>query len=185
MLPTRTQISLRIRAVWSESSLSVWTSWKLCILGYPKCGWWRFWLDRANAQANLNLRWVHMSGTFSDVEARFYYRIRPNYRIVRSCFSKLLRTLICGKICIYLLRIHYKKDQKRTYLMMTMPFFLIFLYKGICCGYSFELHRQVDAIQMSTHNISLYKEVNKRYYWLPSEDYEISWLCAYRGKCGN
>ena len=31
-----------------------------------------------------------------------------------------------------------------------------FLYKSICCGYSFELHRQVDAIQMGTHNICLY-----------------------------
>ena len=29
--------------------------------------------------------------------------------------------------------------------------------------YSFELHRQVDAIQMSTHNICLYKEVDKKY----------------------
>ena len=25
-----------------------------------------------------------------------------------------------------------------------------FLYKSVCCGYSFELHRQVDAIQMGT-----------------------------------
>ena len=44
-----------------------------------------------------------------------------------------------------------------------MRFFSDFLYKGICCEYLFELHRHVDAIQMSTHNISLYKEVNKRY----------------------
>ena len=36
-----------------------------------------------------------------------------------------------------------------------------FLYKSICCGYSFELHRQVDAIQMGTHSICLYKEVDK------------------------
>ena len=36
-------------------------------------------------------------------------------------------------------------------------------HKGIYCGYSFELHRQVDAIQMSTHNICLYKEVDKKY----------------------
>ena len=111
------------------------------------------------------------------------YRIRPNYRTVRSGFSKLLRTLICGKICIYLLRIHYKKDQKRTYLMMT-AIFSDFLYKGICCEYSFELHRQVDAIQMSTHNISLYKEVNKRY-----TDCHLKTTkcldCAYRGMCGN
>ena len=47
--------------------------------------------------------------------------------------------------------------------MMIMQFLSDFLYKGICCGYSFELHRQVDAIQMSTHNICLYKEVDKKY----------------------
>ena len=35
-------------------------------------------------------------------------------------------------------------------------FFSDFLYKSICCGYSFELHQQVDAIQMGTHNICLY-----------------------------
>ena len=38
-----------------------------------------------------------------------------------------------------------------------------FLYESICCGYSFELHRQVNAIQMGTHNICLYKEVDKTY----------------------
>ena len=56
-----------------------------------------------------------------------------------------------------------KKDQKKTYLMMIIRFFFIFLYKGICCGYSFELHGQVDAIQISTNNICLYKEVDKKY----------------------
>ena len=40
--------------------------------------------------------------------------------------------------------------------------FSLLLYKGICCGYSFELHRLVDAIQMSTHNICLYKENQKK-----------------------
>ena len=86
---------------------------------------------------------------------------------MRLGISKLLGTRICGKICIYLPRKHYKKDQKRMYLMMIMRVFLFvffyFLYKGICCGYSFELHRQVDAIQMSIHNICLYKEVKKKY----------------------
>ena len=47
--------------------------------------------------------------------------------------------------------------------MMFMRFFPEFLYQNICCGYSFELHRQVDAIQIGTHNICLYKEVNKKY----------------------
>ena len=36
-----------------------------------------------------------------------------------------------------------------------------FLYKYICCGYSFELPRRVEAIQMSSHNIGFYKEVDK------------------------
>ena len=40
--------------------------------------------------------------------------------------------------------------------MMIMRFFFSdFLYKGICCGFSFELHRQVDAIQM--------RKVHKKY----------------------
>ena len=36
-----------------------------------------------------------------------------------------------------------------------------FLYKNICCGYSFELPHLVEAIQMSSHNICFYKEVDK------------------------
>ena len=47
--------------------------------------------------------------------------------------------------------------------MMFMWFFSDFLYKSIHCRYSFELHRQVDAIQMGTHNICLYNEVDKKY----------------------
>ena len=48
-------------------------------------------------------------------------------------------------------------------IMRFLFFFSNFIYKGICCGCSFELHQQVDAIQMSTHNIRLYKEVKKKY----------------------
>ena len=45
--------------------------------------------------------------------------------------------------------------------MMLMPIIVSdCLYKSICCGYSFELPRQVEAIQMSTHNICFYKEVD-------------------------
>ena len=55
------------------------------------------------------------------------------------------------------------KYQQRPYLVFMCVFFLIFFIKTICCGYSFELHRQVDAIQMGTHNICLYKEVDKKY----------------------
>ena len=41
-------------------------------------------------------------------------------------------------------------------------YFCLLLYKGICYEYSFELHRLVDAIQMSTHNICFYKENQKK-----------------------
>ena len=35
-----------------------------------------------------------------------------------------------------------------------------FLYKNICCGYSFELPQGSKAIQMSTHNICFNKELS-------------------------
>ena len=71
-------------------------------------------------------------------------------------------------------------------MMFKQIFFFDFLYNRLCCGYSFELHEQVDvdAIQMGTHNIFLYKEVDKSTLavtWrLP-----IAWLKAYRGMWGN
>ena len=39
-----------------------------------------------------------------------------------------------------------------------VKYFSDFLYKILCCGYSFELPQQVEAIQMSTHNICFKKE---------------------------
>ena len=49
-----------------------------------------------------------------------------------------------------------------SYLMVLCDVFSDFLYKSICCGYSFELHGQIYAIQMGTHNICLYKEEDKK-----------------------
>ena len=51
-------------------------------------------------------------------------------------------------------------DAYATFLLFF--FFPDFLFKSICCGYSFELLQQSNAIQMGTHNICLYKEVDKR-----------------------
>ena len=42
-------------------------------------------------------------------------------------------------------------------------FFSDFLYKSMCCGCLFELHQQVDAIQMITLNVCLYTEEDKKY----------------------
>ena len=57
-----------------------------------------------------------------------------------------------------------------------------FLYKSLCCG--FELHRKVDAIQMSTHNICLYKEVDKKCTGCNLKTMELL-DCAYRCMYGN
>ena len=50
-------------------------------------------------------------------------------------------------------------------------------------GYSFELHRQVDAIQMRIHNICLYKEVDKKYTGCNLKTAELL-VCALIGVCG-
>ena len=44
-----------------------------------------------------------------------------------------------------------------------MVFSSDFLSKSTCCGYSSEVHQQVDAVQKGTNNICLYKEVDKKY----------------------
>ena len=101
-----------------------------------------------------------------NIPFRIIYHIRPNYRTLRLGFSKLLGTLNFGKICIYLLRIYYKKRSEKDLFDDDYAMFSDFLYKGICCGYSYELHQQVDAIQMSTHSICLFKEVKEKVHWL-------------------
>ena len=67
---------------------------------------------------------------------------------------------------------------QRAHLMMYMQFFSEFLYKSICCGYSFEL----NCIDMSTHNICLYKEVDKNYTGCKMKTTELL-NCALIGVC--
>ena len=54
-------------------------------------------------------------------------------------------------------------------------FFLIFFLKA---------YVQVDAIQMGTHNLCIYKEVDKKYTGCNLKTTELL-DCAYRGMCGN
>ena len=59
----------------------------------------------------------------------------------------------------YLCKHAVKQFQSSDYSQCT---FCQLLYKGICCGYPFELHRLVDAIQMGTHNMCFYKSEKER-----------------------
>ena len=54
--PAKTQISLGIRPVWSESDLK--QNW---VLSYPLSTQRRLWSDWADAQADLSLRWAQKS----------------------------------------------------------------------------------------------------------------------------
>ena len=63
----RRRISLGIRPVWSESSLSAWrklvsltTHWAHSKDSDPLSGQRRLWSDWADAQADLSLLWAHM-----------------------------------------------------------------------------------------------------------------------------
>ena len=60
VLPAKTQISLGIRPVWTESSLSAWWNMKKhWSLNYQWSAKWRLWSDWADAEADLSLRWAH------------------------------------------------------------------------------------------------------------------------------
>ena len=82
----------------------------------------------------------------------------------------------------YTIKGTFKKKSEKDVFDDYANFCLIVLKKGICCGYSFELHRQVDAIQMSTHNICLYKKVDKKYTGCNLKTTELL-DCALKGVC--
>ena len=88
---------------------------KLWIICYTKQDPWWFWSDCANAQADLNLRWAHMSeGTFSDIATNL---IANNYTHItatkgdfadsedshqRACKCGLLRNPLRSRISQYI-----------------------------------------------------------------------------------
>ena len=107
-----------------------------CILCLLKCVQWRFWSDCANAQADLNLRWAHMStGTFSDVAAQMSFTVcsrkkwliswhsPPTINTKRNCIP-----VTCFGMCVSfnlkqeLMTIHwYELRRQKTYLRTCAP----------------------------------------------------------------
>ena len=94
-----------------------------------------------NMASDLDLHCVTHPALFRLKSSKMEYQIRPNYRT-------------------YTYK-HSVKQFRSLQITASQCTFCLFLYKRICCGYPFELHRQVDAIQMGTHNICLYKEKKK------------------------
>ena len=97
--PAKTQISLGIRPVWSESPLSAWR--KLGSLATQLSAQRRLWSDWADAQADLSLRWAHSHFVALSCRGSFYCvgKIPPIcihvYTLIRP-FS-LFQNLALGK----------------------------------------------------------------------------------------
>ena len=99
--PAKAQISLGIRPVWSESSLSislgnrpVWSVFavrtkKAWFLSYPLSAKRRFWSDLADAQTDLSLRWAH-SHVVGFVMRRLLYWRFLQMTVLRRCFWCLI-----------------------------------------------------------------------------------------------
>ena len=70
---------------------------------------------------------------------------------------------------MYLLRVHYKKKKRSEKDLFDIDYaiFLIFFINAYVVGTHLNCI-DVDAIQMSTHNICLYKEVDKKVHCLSS-----------------
>ena len=104
------------------------------------------------------------TGKFSRITTK--YCIRPNYCTMRLGFSKFLGKLGVKYVSTYTegtLKQRSAKDLSNdAYVMFLCFLFSDILYKSIYCGYLFELCQQVEAIQISTHSICLYK-VDKKY----------------------
>ena len=80
--PAKTQISLGIRSVWSESSLCA--QWVAKGPKCSSCGQRRLWSDMANAQTDLSLRWEH-SHFVGFVMSRLIYEMHTIPLRLSSC----------------------------------------------------------------------------------------------------
>ena len=90
--PTKIQISLRIRAVWSESSSdAVWIAKDTV---FPFCGQWRDSCQTLDAQACFSLRWPHLS------KDRFFFSVAAQIQKILSWLS--LSRLRLSRITAYL-----------------------------------------------------------------------------------
>ena len=123
MRAQQTQVSLRIRAVCSESSLSAWWR-KSLILGYPKCTQWRF-----NQTARMcSLIWIFAGRTCPTVS---FLKLRV---VCRDMFKQWRPCLAW---------VYIFDDNSRM--------FSYFSVKTHCCWYSFEAARRLVLIRSASH----------------------------------
>ena len=64
----------------------IYLNWRVFVMGYPKCAQCRFWSDCAKAQADLNLRLVHMSSCCGSV---FLFAMTEINNLLQYIFTAL------------------------------------------------------------------------------------------------
>ena len=102
-------------------------------------------------------------------------------RTAQMMIFSLVAIIGLEKCCITSACLQWLCHSGERIVAMGLLFLLIFFIEA-CCGYLFELHRLVDAIQMGTHNICLYKEVDKKYTGCNLKTTELL-DCALVGVC--
>ena len=95
---------------------------------------------------------------FISLQKYMLWRIKKNIYLDTPSYLELWHTIFD------LITTHTPKSAQSSnsvaFRLRQCTFYL--LYKGICCGYPFELHQLVNAIQMSIHKICYYKDNQKK-----------------------
>ena len=116
---------------------------------------------------------------------RFSYRILPNYRTV--CLSLIIIIIIFFFSKLLEIRVPFKIRSAENFVKGvindTCAILFWLTYKIICCWYSFELPRHVEAIQMSTNNICFCKVEDKSTLVVISQKTTKLFDCALIGAC--
>ena len=111
-------------------------------------------------------------------DARTFNSVTSNYWVtscLNFCNNKLVRSIS--------LKVFYSFTNITASFSFTDSLVSHFLYKSKRCVYSYELHQQVDAIQMVMHNRCPFKEVDKKYSGCNLKtmellDYALIGVCA-------
>ena len=146
--PAKTQISLGIRLVWSESSLSTWR--KLGSLGYSLSTQQRLLSDWADAQADLSLRWAHRSFCWFCHEAEkidlhfFWSHFKSNYIMLR-CFQSYFPFLVRFHEIIFLESPIIVNHQYWKVIQLGVDFSMTFL----CCEHLIQVPQRLRSDFMS------------------------------------
>ena len=133
--PAKTQISLGIRQVWSESLLSAWRK-----LGSLATHWAHSedWSDWADAQADLSLRWVQRSFCwFCHEAAQMYDKVMESihdklYKRLTEAFTTRVFWRKTSQILVFAIG-HYEKNQILWFCTLYQSVFQVSRpYLGFC-----------------------------------------------------